>query len=92
VNIRYTRRAARQLETILAYIRSRSPQGAAHVLDRLDIALAIAVEQPLSGQPTSRPGYRRLVLNPYPYVIFYRATAMEIIIHGIRHAARRPLK
>jgi plasmid stabilization system protein ParE len=63
VKIRYTRRAARQLETILAYIGSRSPQGAAHVVDRLDIALAIAAEQPHSGQPTSRPGYRRLALT-----------------------------
>ena len=92
MNIRYTRRAARQLDTILAYIAARSPQGAGHFLDRLDATVAILAEQPHSGQITNRPGYRRLVLNPYPYVIFYRATSAEIIIYGIRHAARRPLR
>ncbi|HLI98142.1 MAG TPA: type II toxin-antitoxin system RelE/ParE family toxin [Bradyrhizobium sp.] len=91
MNIRYTRRAAKQLDTILAYIGARSPQGAAHLVDRLDTALAIVTEQPHGGQPTSRLGYRRLVLNPYPYVIFYRAASAEIVVHGIRHMARRPV-
>jgi toxin ParE1/3/4 len=92
VKIRYTRRAARQLDAILAYIEARSPQGAGHVLDRFDVAVSILAELPHSGQPTNRPGYRRLVLGPYPYVIFYRATSVEIVIHGVRHTSRRPLK
>jgi plasmid stabilization system protein ParE len=33
---------------------------------------------------------RRVVANPYPYVIFYRPDATEIVIHGVRHTARRP--
>lgn len=90
MNIRYTRRAARQLDAILTYIEARSSQGARHVLDRFDAAILILAEQPHSGQPTNRSGYRRMVLNPYPYVILYRATSAEIIIHSIRHSARRP--
>jgi len=31
-----------------------------------------------------------MVAYPYPYLIFYRATETEIIIHGVRHSARRP--
>lgn len=30
-----------------------------------------------------------MVVYPYPYLIFYRATETEFIIHGIRHGARR---
>jgi toxin ParE1/3/4 len=29
-------------------------------------------------------------VHPYPYLIFYKATADEVVIHGVRHAARRP--
>jgi toxin ParE1/3/4 len=39
---------------------------------------------------TSRTGFRRVNLHPYPYVILYRVGAAEITIHAIRHAARRP--
>jgi plasmid stabilization system protein ParE len=34
---------------------------------------------------------RRFMVIPYPYVIFYRADATGIVIHGVRHAARRSL-
>ncbi|MCQ8780609.1 type II toxin-antitoxin system RelE/ParE family toxin [Aurantimonas sp. CSK15Z-1] len=40
---------------------------------------------------TSRPGVRRLVLSPYPYVVFYRVAATEIVILRFRHTARKPL-
>jgi plasmid stabilization system protein ParE len=31
-----------------------------------------------------------MVASPYPYLIFYQATEDEIVIHGVRHSARRP--
>jgi toxin ParE1/3/4 len=30
-----------------------------------------------------------MIVSPHPYVIFYRATEEEIVIHGVRHSARR---
>jgi hypothetical protein len=38
LKIRSTGPAARQLDTILAYIQARSPDGAANVLSRIDEA------------------------------------------------------
>jgi plasmid stabilization system protein ParE len=32
----------------------------------------------------------RIIASPYPYLIFYQATEDEIVIHGVRHGARRP--
>jgi len=90
VKIRYTRPAFRQLDAILAYVEARSPQGAGNLLDRIDGALALVAEQPGIGRVTSRPGFRRIVLNPYPYAILYRPSGVELVVHSIRHTSRRP--
>ena len=33
---------------------------------------------------------RRIVVSPYPYLIFSRATGEAIVIHAVRHGARNP--
>ena len=48
-------------------------------------------DHPYAGRPTTRPGVRRLVTHPYPYLIDYRVTDTEIIVQRFRHAARRPI-
>lgn len=90
VKVRYTRRAAQQLESVLAYIDQRSPQGAQRVMDRLEAAIELLTNHPQGGRLTGKRDMRRVSANPYPYVIFYRATDAELVIHGIRHAARSP--
>jgi plasmid stabilization system protein ParE len=90
VKIRFTLPASRQLDAILAYIEARSPQGAGNLLDRIDEALALVAEQPRIGRATNRPGFRRIVITPHPYVIIYRASSAEIVVHSIRHTSRRP--
>ena len=47
------------------------------------------LHHPRSGQPTSLGGMRRMVVTPYPYLIFYEPGDGEIIV-GIRHGARDP--
>lgn len=89
MRVRFTRRAAAQLDAILSYIDARSPQGAKRVKMRLHAVLNMLAEQPGIGALTTKHGIRRVVAIPYPYLIFYRATETEIIIHGIRHMARR---
>jgi toxin ParE1/3/4 len=89
VKIRYTLPASRQLDAILGYVEARSPRGAGNLLDRIDGALALVAEQPRIGRKTNRPGFRRIIVNPYPYVILYRASVAEIVVHSIRHTSRR---
>ena len=88
--IRYSRRAAAELDGVLNSIGEQSPQGAAKVKARLLALIAALPEQPRMGRLTRKPNVRRVVATPYPYLIFYRATASEIIIDSVRHAARRP--
>lgn len=47
-------------------------------------------DHPKIGRPTSKGDIRRIMVSPYPYVIFYGQEPAGIVIHGIRHAARRP--
>jgi plasmid stabilization system protein ParE len=90
MKLRYTRTALRQIDTTLDYIALRSPQGARSVNKRIIAALALMQEYPQAGQMTSREGMRRIVLAPYPYVIFYRVAADEIVVSRFRHTAQRP--
>jgi addiction module RelE/StbE family toxin len=90
VKLVFTRQAIRQLNTIIDYIAQESPQGARRVRDRLHAITSLLVEQPRMGQPTDLEGVRRILVSPYPYLIFYRVTEDAVIIMRIRHAARNP--
>jgi plasmid stabilization system protein ParE len=90
VKLRYTRRTAAELVEVLAYIEERSPLGAYHVQARIQAILDLLLQHPHAGQLTSNGRLRRMVTAPYPYLIFYEVTEDHIVIHGVRHAARRP--
>jgi plasmid stabilization system protein ParE len=76
---------------ILDYIEARSPKGAGSVNRRLQAVIRLVADHPEAGRLTNKGNFRRIVASPYPYVIFYRSDATGIVIHGVRHAARRPL-
>ena len=91
MKIRYTRSGAAELSAILAHIEQHSPRGARKVHARIQAITELLRDRPYAGQVTSKRPLRRMIATPYPYLIFYEAADDEIIIHGIRHAARRPL-
>jgi toxin ParE1/3/4 len=90
LKLRFTTRAARELEGVLAYVAAHSPSGARRVHTRIKSALDMLADHPRAGAQSSHPRLRRLVVNPYPYLIYYEVSADEVIVHGVRHAARDP--
>ncbi|MFF8800134.1 MULTISPECIES: type II toxin-antitoxin system RelE/ParE family toxin [unclassified Methylobacterium] len=90
MRLHYTPDAAAELDAILTYIASLSPQGARRVQRRIQAVIDLLLLHPLSGHATSLRPMRRIVATPYPYLIFYEATEDEVVILGIRHAARDP--
>jgi toxin ParE1/3/4 len=90
VKLRYTPRALAELDEVLTYIAERSPQGARNVRTRIDAIITMLLQHPGVGQLTSKGRLRRIGASPYPYLIFYRETGTEIVIHGVRHSARNP--
>jgi len=90
LRLRYTAQASIEVDAVLAYIKAKSPQGAARVKQRIDQITTMLLQYPGTGRLTRRGRLRRVVVSPYPYLIFYEATGDEVVIHGVRHAARRP--
>lgn len=90
MRLRYTLRAARQIEKALDDIARESPQGVLSVRSRILVIATLLQQHPLAGRATSRPGVRRIPLVRYPYLIDYRVGDDEIIIQRFRHSARKP--
>ena len=90
MRLRYTLPALADLASILDYVADRSPQGAARIHTRIRAATDLLLRYPLAGAVTEDPTIRRITTRPYPYLIFYEATAAEIVIHAVRHGARDP--
>ena len=90
MKLRFTKRAVRQMEEIIGAIAQESPQGARRVRERMQGITTLLVERPHIGQQTDVAGIRRMLVSPYPYLIFYRVTEDAVIVQRVRHAARDP--
>ncbi|MGH6795361.1 MAG: type II toxin-antitoxin system RelE/ParE family toxin [Methylocella sp.] len=87
---RYTLSALADLDAILDYVATKTPQGAERVQGRIKATINLLLLHPLIGTRTDDPDIRRMATPPYPYFVFYEVTSDEIIIHAVRHAARDP--
>jgi toxin ParE1/3/4 len=90
LRIRYTPRAFDELQNIFAYIDDHSRLGGRNVKNRVYAIIELIGSHPHSVRRIGKRGLRRIVVFPYPYFIFYRVEADEIVIQGVRHAARYP--
>lgn len=90
MRLRYTRPALRDLDSLLDYIAQHSPQSADRIHARIKAVTDLLLKYPLIGTTTEDPTIRRVVTTPYPYLIFYEVAGSDIIIHALRHGARRP--
>lgn len=90
VRLRFTTPALADLKDLRRYITSRSPRGAGRVRQRIRTLIERLPDHPFIGKLTEDPTIRRLTASPYPYLIFYEVTDVEIIIHAVRHGARDP--
>ncbi len=92
MKLRYTRKATRELSEILDYTAVQSPVGERHVSGRLRDMIDLVSQYPEVGRITSKGGLRRLAVALYPYILFYRIANDAVVIHGMRHSARKPIR
>jgi len=90
LKLRYTVPALNDLKELAGYLDPRSPLGARRVRERIKTLIEQLPDRPLVGKLTEDPTIRRLTTAPYPYLIFYEVTDVEVIIHAVRHGARDP--
>ncbi len=87
MKIRYERGALADLEEIFAYIAVDNPPAAARLVARIEETVARIGDSPHIGQRTQNPSFRRLPVGDY--LIVYEVGKTEVIIHYVRHGARR---
>jgi toxin ParE1/3/4 len=86
----YAPRALRDIDEILAYIQSRSRQGAHSVSVAIEHTIGGCVLNPYIGAKTDEPNLYRYPLARYRYTIFYRVDVERDVLEIVRvvHGAR----
>ena len=90
MKVRVTPQALADLDAVLDFVAAWSPTGAHRIQQRIRTLIELLPDFPHSGQQTSVERLRRLVVTPFPYVIFYRTDTDDIVIISLRHTAREP--
>jgi len=90
VKLRFRSSAQSDIARIFDYLDGQSPQARQNLEASLRLTLERLLDFPLTGQATTRPGVRRLVMTSHPYAVFYRVSSEVIVVISVRHTARRP--
>ena len=90
MNVRFTGPAFAQLEAILSYLATKNPSVVGPFAARVGEILDHLSKFPKAFEEIeNRSGVRRIPLQRYPYLIFYRVMPGEVVIVAIVHAARK---
>jgi toxin ParE1/3/4 len=87
MKLRYERGALADLDEIFAYIAADNPEAAARLVARIEQVAARIAASPHMGEATRKSSFRRFPIGNY--LIVYEVTKDEVIIHYVRHGARR---
>jgi len=90
MEIRWLRRALKNLDQEAAFIAEDDPDAARLVVQRIRQAIAMLAENPALGRIGRVPGTRELVVPKTRYLIPYRVRDQRIEILRVFHAARKP--
>ncbi len=90
MRLEWTRRAARDLREIRAYISRDNPRAAEAVAREILGAVERLVDFPASGRPGRKANTRELVVAGTPFVIPYRVAEGVVEILAVIHGAQRP--
>ena len=87
MKLRYERGALADLDEIFAYIAKDNREAAARLVARFEQVAARIAENPFMGEATRKSRFRRFPVGNYLTV--YEVGTDEVVIHYIRHGARR---
>ena len=82
-------RARAEIDEAFEWYRVRTPDAAREFLDAVDASLAHIAEAP-ERFPVVRGRLRRLLLQGFPYAIYYKVYPRTISIVGVIHGHRHP--
>jgi toxin ParE1/3/4 len=87
MKLRYERGALADLDEIFSHIAEENREAASRLVNRIEGAAARIAASPYIGEATRDPRFRRLTVGNY--LIVYEVGEDEVVIHYVRHGARR---
>ena len=87
MKLRYERGALADLDEIFAYIAADNPAAAARLVTRFEEVAARIAATPYMGEATRKSRFRRFPVGNY--LIVYEVGTDEVVIHYVRHGARK---
>ena len=87
MKLRYERGALADLDEIFAYVAQDNRAAAARLVARIEQVAARIAEMPHMGEATRKSRFRRFPIGNY--LIVYEVGQDEVVIHYVRHGARR---
>jgi toxin ParE1/3/4 len=90
MKVRYSRLALVEMDTVLSDLAAKNPAAAQRFEERIRQVNERIGRFPHGFQEVAeRPGVRRVPLVRYPYLIFYKVFADEVIVLRVIHGARK---
>jgi len=89
MTVRFHPAARVELREARLWYEERSPLSAVAFAQEVDAAVSRIAEAPMR-YPVAENGTRRVVLDRFPYNVFYRVGTKEIVVVAIAHQKRRP--
>jgi toxin ParE1/3/4 len=90
VKIRLTRAASDEIQDIYGYLAIQLPSARAGFEERLLQVLRDIRDFPETGRATDKASVRIRNTRPYPYLIYFRTSASEVVVVRVLHGARDP--
>ena len=87
MKLRYERGALSDLDEIFSYIAKDNQEAASRLVARIEESTARIAASPYLGAASRNPRFRRFPVGKY--LIVYEVGDDEVVIHYVRHGARR---
>jgi toxin ParE1/3/4 len=88
--VRYSSLALAELDAILSGLAAKNPTAAQRFEHRIRQVSERMARFPRGFQEVAeRPGVRRVPLVRYPYLVFYKVIADEVVVVRVVHGARK---
>ena len=89
MSVRFHPAARNELRAAWLWYKERSPLSAAAFVREVDEAVSRIAEAPIR-YPLAEHGTRRVLLQRFPYSLFYWVGGEETVIVAVAHQKRRP--
>jgi toxin ParE1/3/4 len=89
---RFSKTAVGEINDAIKYLAGRNPTAAVGLSKAIESAVRRLEEHPFSGRAIDSETIRSTGVVKFNYLILYEVKDGELLIHRVRHGARKPLE